>query len=141
MNYTNENDFKYVLQDVSTTAFGARMTYENLLMHERVPVKFQNIINLYILRFQQMEHPERGDLIKTEIGENILQLECNELVCDVFRKLKVKIKFCKKQSSGSYKAIAMPFEKFMKLEDRNDRESVVLQEIVISNFALMTYSV
>ena len=45
MEYTNERDFKYVMQDTSHVFMGGRMTYEDMMTWEDVPFKIKAIIN------------------------------------------------------------------------------------------------
>ena len=45
-----DQDFKYILQDLSKTMIGARFTYSELMEQERVPFKFQTIIDRLILK-------------------------------------------------------------------------------------------
>ena len=66
-----DQDFKYILQDLSKTMIGARFTYSELMEHERVPFKFQTIIDRLIMPILNED---------MEIGAHILQLAGQVLV-------------------------------------------------------------
>lgn len=137
-NIYNENDFKYVIQDISSTQIGARFTYEDILMNERVPYKFQSIINIYILREMKhsIEFPE-----KVEIGKHLLEIEAGNLIYDTYKRLKLKVGFCVPDNKGAYKNKKLSFADFIIFIEKNGKENIYIQEITISNLALMTFTV
>lgn len=137
INY-NDNDFKYVIQDISSTQIGSRYTYEEILMNDRVPYKFQSILNIYILREMknEMEFPE-----KMEIGQHVLNLKPGSLIYDTYRRLKLKIRFCVPNGKGEFKVKQLSFQDFIIFTDKNGTDDVYIQDITISNLALMTFTV
>ncbi|MBQ7447651.1 MAG: hypothetical protein IJV59_06825, partial [Eubacterium sp.] len=64
-----DKDFKYVPQYLSKTILGARFTYQELLEQERVPFKFQTIIDRLILPCMQED---------MEIGKHMLLLTASD---------------------------------------------------------------
>jgi len=128
----NERDFKYVLQDTSSTQLGSRYTYEEMLMSDRVPFKFQSIIQLYILKSADPS---------MEIGRHILSLQDTDYNYNVYRQLKVKVRFCEPKKNGGYKVKQMRFDEFKKYQDSKWTDEHVIQDITISNLALMGFVV
>lgn len=131
MNY--ENDFKYVIQDLSTVQLGARFTYEELLKHDRVPFKFQSIIQLYLLKEAKPDE---------ELGAHILKVNNDSFAMQVFRQLKVKVKFYAKNKNGNgFQQKVLKLPEFVAYRDANWQEGDCIHEIIISNLALMTFTV
>jgi hypothetical protein len=46
-----DTDFKFVIQEFSKTMIGARYTYRELMSAERVPFKFQTIVQRLIIPY------------------------------------------------------------------------------------------
>lgn len=127
-----DQDFKYVIQDTSFTQLGSRYTYEEMLMSERVPFKFQSIIQLYILK-----SADPG----LEIGQHILTLSSDDFNYNVYRNLKVKVSFCEPKKNGGYKVKKLKFDEFKKYQQANWTDAHVIQDVTISNLALMAFVV
>lgn len=127
-----DNDFKYVLQDFSSTQIGARFTYEEMLLCDRVPFKFQSIIKLYILK---------EDVSTMEIGKHILELTEKNFSYDVYTKLKIKIRFCEPKKNGGFKVLQKTFNDFKKYQSTKWTDEHVLQDIAVSNLALMSFTI
>ncbi len=130
--YQNDNDFKYVIQDTSQTQLGSRYTYEEMLMSDRVPFKFQSIIQLYILKSTEPS---------MEIGEHILALNEEDYNFQVYRQLKIKIRFCEPKSKGGYKVKQLKFADFKNYQKISWTDEHVLQDVTISNLALMAFAI
>lgn len=135
----NENDFKYVIQDISSTQIGSRFTYEDILMNERVPLKFQSIINIYILR-EMKNDSSFEDPLKVSVGEHMLMLKPGNLIYDTYKRLKLKVRFCY-PNKDAYKVKQLKFDEFIDFLDNYNKESIVIQDITISNLSLMTFTV
>lgn len=131
-NYNNDRDFKYVIRDTSSTQIGSRYTYEEMMFCDNVPLKFQSIIHLYILKYASPE---------LEIGEHILQMKDEDYTYQIFRQLRVKIRFCEPKPSGGYKLKNLKFDEFKKYQQVNWTENHVIQEVTLSNLALMAFTV
>lgn len=127
-----DQDFKYVIQDTSSTQLGSRYTYEEMLMSDRVPFKFQSIIQLYILKSADPS---------MEIGRHILSLQDTDYNYNVYRQLKVKVRFCEPKKNGGYKVKQMRFDEFKKYQDSKWTDEHVIQDITLSNLALMGFVV
>jgi hypothetical protein len=78
-----ENDFKYVLQDISHIYIGARMNYEEVGEHYDTPARLKSAIYRVIIDDVDLETP---------ICEHLLKLEPKTKSYLVYQQLAVKIK-------------------------------------------------
>lgn len=131
-NYQNDKDFKYVIQDTASTQLGSRFTYDEMLMSDRVPFKFQSIIQFYILKTAESDE---------EIGKHILRITDDDYNFQVYRQLKIKIRFCEPKSNGGFKVKQLKFVDFKKYQKISWTDKHVIQDVTISNLALMGFSV
>ena len=130
-NTIGKDDFKYVIGDYSTTHIGSRFSYEEMLMHERVPFKFQSIVEMYVIRKGEIDP-------STVLADHLLTLK-DDIVGKAYTKLKMKITFCEPKKRGGYKVRSMYFPAFMKYRETNWTDNHMIQEITISNLALMSF--
>ncbi|MCM1184781.1 MAG: hypothetical protein NC337_15545 [Roseburia sp.] len=79
------DDFKYVLQDVSSLYLGRELTYAEMLEREDVPFKLKAIINGYIQKDAGLE--------KT-ITEHLLEITPEQFSYKVYEQLKLSVKVC-----------------------------------------------
>ncbi len=129
MNYDNENDFKYVLQEVSRTTIGARFTYAELLDQEHVPFKFRLILERLILPYADSN---------LTVGEHLLSLSPGDPNYRIYRQLKTKIKYFVPKKSGGYEERISGIDDLQKAVGLSeDDPPPVIQEIILSNLALM----
>lgn len=136
----NKDDFKYVIADFSSTQIGARFSYEELLMHERVPFKFQSIITIYILREMKALDPSNDKPEQTVLADHLLSIKPGNLIYETYKKLKLKVRFAAPHKDG-FKLLNYKFDKFAEYIEDHGYENVVIQEINISNLALMSFSI
>ena len=130
--YANEKDFKYVIQDFSSTQIGSRFTFEEMMMHDRVPFKFQSIIKFYLLKEADPQD---------EIGHSILNISEDDYSYHVYKQLRIKIAFCQPKKGGGYKLITKKFLDFKDYQKNEWTDEHVLQHIIVSNLALMAFTV
>lgn len=129
----NDNDFKYVVQDLSSVQLGARFTYDELMKNDRVPFKFQSIIRLYIYKEAKPED---------EIGAHVLSLSEDSLLFEVFKQLRIKVKFYEQKKNGSgFEQKVMKIGEFVPYARDNWREGSMVHEVILSSLALMTFAV
>ena len=81
MEYTNERDFKYVIQDTSQVFIGGRMSYEDMMTWEEIPFKIKAIMNKYFINQE-----ENG------LAEVMPKLEKEDFRYQILKQLKIKIK-------------------------------------------------
>ena len=124
-----DQDFKYILQDLSKTMIGARFTYSELMEHERVPFKFQTIIDRLIMPILNED---------MEIGAHILQLTKEDKNYRIYENLKVKIRYYAPKKSGGFESKTVTLAELVKEAEHWD-ERAVLHEIILSNLALLSF--
>ena len=81
MEYRNERDFKYVMQDTSHVFMGGRMTYEDMMTWDDTPFKIKAIINKYFTGKDE-----------NSLAETIRVLEQEDFRYQILKQLKIKIK-------------------------------------------------
>ncbi len=125
----NENDYKYVLQDLRETCIGARYSYEELMGAERVPFKFQTIIERLILPV--------ADASLT-VGEHLQSMTPGDPNYRIYDSLKAAVRYFVPKPGGGFKEKKAKLAAFVKSEDR-DIPGMMIQEVIISNLALMGF--
>lgn len=133
-------DYKYVLQDAGSLSLGAKYSYRDLMQEEDVPFKFKVIAERYLSK----------DLDpSTTLESQIYYLTKEGFAYECFRQLKTKVKFSmRKEKKGlfdkkgkSYTTELMPLKNFVeKSVTWKKEQEILIQEIVVSKLALMTFS-
>ena len=128
---TNEcdDDFKYILQEFSRTMIGAKYTYGELLNAERIPFKLQTIIDRLILPYADPD---------MSVEEHLLTITKEDKNFRIFDNLKLKIKYFMPQPKGGFKEYTDDIKDFLKNRE-NWSEGCMIQEIIVSNLALMGF--
>jgi len=124
-----ERDFKYVLQDLTKTMIGARFTYRELMGEERVPFKFQTIIDRLILTYADPD---------MTIGEHLLQITPQDKNYRIYENLKVKLHYYVSKETGGYVSKSTGLREFVTISE-NERKDIVMHEVILSNLALMSF--
>ncbi len=135
MEYTNEKDFKYMMQDTSHIYLGGRMTYEDMMEWEDVPFKIKAIINKYFVGKEE-----------TGLAPTLRGLEVNDFRYQILKQLKIKIKAgtyeIKKnwrgQEEKKYFSKVYRLDEYMQLAKTEN--SLVTEEFIFSKLALMAFS-
>lgn len=138
---TQYEDFKYVMQDVSSLYLGAKFTYEELLKQENVPFKLKAVLNHYVLKEASAE---------TTLESQFYYLEQGSFLYETYRQLKIRVKIqLQQQKKGLFGKSRLTYqEKILSLKEltemnlaRKKASGVIIQEIIISKLGLMTFSV
>ena len=128
-----ENDYKYVIQEFSKTMIGARYTYREILSAERVPFKFQTIVDRLIVPYADMD---------MMLGDHLLNMTADDKNKRIFENLKAKLRISIPQADGSYTTKDMPLgaliaidpdTKMDRIEDNSVLNSIVSHESQIVN--------
>ena len=128
MENNKDNDYKYVIQEVSKTMIGARFTFAEIMDCERVPFKFQTIIDRLILEYSE---PDRM------IGDELMSLKKGDKNYRIFDNLKVRIS-CYVKEGDAYKDRVFKMDELAGLgEDK--KKDMMVHEVTISNLALMAF--
>ncbi|MCR4643048.1 MAG: hypothetical protein K5697_13605 [Lachnospiraceae bacterium] len=125
----NEDDYKFVLQDLRETCIGARYSYEELMGAERVPFKFQTIIERLILPV--------ADASQT-LGGHMLAITPKDPCYRIYDSLKAAVRYFVPKPDGGFKEKKAKLSAFVKSTDR-ELEGMLIQEVIISNLALMGF--
>lgn len=136
-----DNDFKYFMQDIGSLYFGARYNYEELMAHEMVPFKFKSIIEHYIMKDTQLD---------TTLESQFYYMTDDLFSYKTYMQLKAKVKISllvgKKPLFGSKKTVyrtqVFSLDEFVRMNLAQKKKcGVIIQEIMISKLALMSFSV
>lgn len=135
MEYTNERDFKYVMQDTSHVYMGGRMTYEDMMTWDEVPFKIKAIVNKYFTGKEE-----------NCLAETIAVLEQEDFRYQILKQLKIKIKAGTYQSAKSlfgkekikYVSKVYVLDEYMQLT--TTEKELVTEEFIFSKLALMAFS-
>lgn len=135
MEYRNERDFKYVMQDTSHVFMGGRMTYEDMMTWDDTPFKIKAIINKYFTGKDE-----------NSLAETIRVLKQEDFRYQILKQLKIKIKagtyITKKNMFG--KAQEKYVSKLYTLDEYMEcacvGKEIIVEEFVISKLAMMAFS-
>lgn len=137
----DNNDFKYIMQDVSHVYFGKELSYEEMMELEDVPFKFKAIIGSYISKDTELTN---------KLTEHLLQIKPEEFSYRIFEQLKLQVRFFYKEEGKGL--LGQKKEKWVhktcNMKDflQNYREMVengeaIIEDISISKLALMAISI
>ncbi len=135
MEYTNERDFKYVMQDTSQVFMGGRMTYEDMMTWGDVPFKVKAIIGKYFAGKDE-----------TGLAQTMGILEQDDFRYQILKQLKIKIKagyYCTKKNwrgveVKKYTSKVYHLDEYMQLV--KTESDLVTEEFIFSKLALMAFS-
>ncbi|MBQ7833800.1 MAG: hypothetical protein IJ336_09555 [Lachnospiraceae bacterium] len=135
MEYTNERDFKYVIQDTSQVFIGGRMSYEDMMTWEEIPFKIKAIMNKYFINQEE-----------SGLAEVMPKLEKEDFRYQILKQLKIKIKagtyMNKKNLFGKeakkYVSKVYHLDEYIQLAQTED--TLVTEEFIFSKLALMAFS-
>lgn len=137
----SDNDFKYVMMDTGNLYLGARFSFDDLLKQEMVPFKFKAIISHYLLKEADKD---------TTLESQFYYLEEGSFLYDTFLQLKVKIKVSIMQekknlfgkSRWGYAEKIFTLKELVEMNLAKKKAcGVMIQEIIISKLAMMSFSV
>ncbi|MBE5869818.1 MAG: hypothetical protein E7294_00940 [Lachnospiraceae bacterium] len=136
-----ENDFKYVIQDISHVYIGARMNYEEVGEHYDTPARLKSAIYRCIME----ETP-----IETLICDHLLAIKKGSKSYYVYHQLGAKIKvgyFVKKvdkkgREQEEYISRKYSFDDFMEEQSLWEKDNdYIIQEIYFSKRKLMSLAI
>ena len=135
----NEEDFKYVMQDLEKYYFGARYSYEEMMDRPEVPLKFKTIIERYLAH-----DLDRSTTIESHLyfmtDENLdyrtlrslrARIRCSELTCP--RTKGRDDTYCEKLYKPDQLAKISASDKMEK--------GIIIRELSISKLGLMMFQV
>ncbi len=134
-------DFKYFMQDTGSLYLGAKYSYAEILGDEMVTFKYKSIVEHYILKDTDPE---------TTLESQLYYMTPEQFSYKTYLQLKARVKVSmlveKKRllggSSVQYEGKVMKLEEFVKMNLAQKKKcGVVVQELVLSKLAVMTFSV
>lgn len=132
-------DYKYVMQDTYQLYLGAKYTFEELTEDEEVPFKFRLLVERYL---------GYGMDPQTTLESQLYYLEDKGMVYSTYRHIKLKVKVNvieeKKTLTGKrkeqYTTKIMSVQELTRMSvEEKKRKGIVIQEIMCSKMALMTF--
>lgn len=140
---SENRDYKYMLQDITTIYLGAKYTYADLIEERDISFKVKTLVN----RFIGPELEKDGLSIKDiSLDRHFYYMEGNGYVYQTYLQLKTKVKFSileeKKGFGGKvkkqYTTKVLKLEEFVKMSPAEKEEKgIFIQEISMSKMALM----
>ena len=139
MNQSSYEEFKYMLQDTGSLYIGAKFTYRELMEHPELNFKFKSVIEHYIFKEADSD---------TSLESEFYYMTKESFTYRTYEQLKTRVKINliveKKGLFGKKKRTYV--EKIMPLKDfvniplaRKKRDGVIVQEMILSKLALMSF--
>ena len=136
-------DYKYVMLDTAYLYLGAKYSYGELMENEDIPFKLHTIFERYIL-------PEMD--AETTLESHFYFMDKKEFSFKTYQQLKIKVKVSKLVTKKPflgigkpkrvYRAEVIPLAQFVEMSKaEKERDGILIQEIVISKLALMSFVV
>ena len=136
-NISNENDFKYYMQDIERYYFGCRSSYRYLLDNENVPFKYKRVITKYL---SDQIDPE------TTLESHLYYLSKDSFDYEVYKQLKAKVRVMvykdpSKREKG-FKEKLLTIEQLVRISPKEKEEQgMIVRELVLSKLALFAFSI
>lgn len=140
MEYQNE-DYKYVMQDVGAVYIGAKYSYEEIMENEMVNFKFKTIIEHYI---------SKDTDLTTTLESHLYYMEQEQFSYRTYKQLKAKVKVSiLEEKKGLFGRVHVGYRtKVLHLEEltamnlaQKKKSGIVIQELILPKLALMGFSV
>ncbi len=141
---SENRDYKYMLQDVTTIYLGAKYTYADLIEERDMSFKVKTLVNRFVGPELEKEGLSIGEV---SLESHFYYMEGSGYVYQTYQQLKTKVKFSilqeKKGFGGKakkqYTTKVMKLEEFVKMTPAEKEEKgVFIQEISMSKMALMS---
>ena len=136
-----DNDFKYFMQDSGTLFLGVRYSYREIMDNEMVNFKFKSIIEHYI---------SKDTDLSTTLESHLYYMTPEQFSYRTYKQLRAKVKVSiLEEQKGlwgkkkvGYRTRTMKLDEFVSLNLAQKKKSgVVVQELILSKLALMTFTV
>lgn len=132
-------DFKYVLQDMTNLYFGAKLTYQELMDSDQVPFKLKTIFAHYMLKEVAPD---------TKIEDHIFYLKDTDLSYMIYKQLKARFRLnvWKTPEDGvkeaGYKSKEYRIWEIVGNRELIEKKDIILvEELHITKLALLSVSV
>lgn len=140
VDYQND-DYKYYMQDTGSVYLGAKYSYAEILGQEMVSFKFKSIVEHYILKDTDPE---------TTLESQLYYMTPDQFSYKTYMQLKARVKVCmlvqKRRVFGGVKTLyenrVMKLDELVRMNLAQKKQcGMVIQELVLSKLALMTFNV
>lgn len=134
-------DFKYMLQDVGRIYIGAKYTYRDLMEHPETAFKFKSVIEHYLLRDTDPD---------TSLESDFYYMTPESFSCRTYEQLKVRLKISalvdrqgkQGKTERVYRERTLSLEEFVSIPlAQKKRDGIVVQELILSKLALVSFVV
>ena len=136
-----DNDYKYFMQDSGTIYLGGRYSYQEILENEMVSFKFKSIIEHYI---------SKDTDLATTLESHLYYMTQDQFSYRTYKQLKARVKISvlrekKTLFSGTkvgYQTETVKLDTFTQWNlAQKKKQGVIVQELILSKLALMTFIV
>lgn len=139
--YRNNDDFKYIIQDINTIYIGKELSYAEMLDRTDVPFKLKAIISAYFAKETDLNR---------KLIEHLLDVSKEEFSYRIFEQLKLTVRVfypVKKNGFGGttkekwvHRAYSLT-EFCARQREAVKAKTVLVEDIAISKLALMMISI
>lgn len=134
---SNQNDFKYYMQDIERHYFGARCNYSELLDNENVPFKFKTIIT---------KHFKDTVDYDVTLESHLYYLEKGSFDYEIFKQLKSRVRTMVYKNPDNrekgFKEKVYTVEELSRLsKEEKEAMGMIVRELIVSKLALFAFSV
>lgn len=133
---TNKNDFKYILNDLTTLSFGARYSYQELLEMPDTGFKFKTIIRRYLT-----------ENVSTDctLESHLYYMKRNDPACEAYVELRARVMVLVPVMHGNGRIFLEKVFKIAELADippqEKERMGMIVRELRIPKTGLMRFTV
>ena len=136
-----DNDYKYFMQDTGSLYFGARYSYQEIMQDVNANFKFKSVIEHYIAKDTGMS---------TTLESHLYYMTPEQFSYRTYEQLKARVKVSVLEEKKSFfgKTKTGYRTKVVHLNElagwnlaQKKKMGLVMQELIISKLALMTFSV
>lgn len=132
----NENDFKYIINDLTTMSFGARYSYKELLDSPDTGFKFKTIIRRYLTENVAAD---------CTLESHLYYMKKNDPACEAYGELRARIVVLVPTIHGNERIFREKVFKMAELAEippqEKERMGMIIRELRISKTGLMRFTV
>lgn len=132
-------DFKYVLQDMTNLYFGAKLSYRELMDREEIPFKLKTIFAHYMLKEVAAD---------TKIEDHIFYMKETDVSYMMFKQLKARFRLHvwktpkEGQKEAGYRSKDYRIQEIVgNSELMEKKDTILVEEVHITKLALLSISV
>lgn len=137
----NNNDFKYIIQDVSHVFLGKELTYDEIVANEDIPFKFKAIVKSYF---------SKDTALDVKMVDHILKMDKESFSYDIYVQLKLQVRLFYKEKKTGFRGKTKEkwVHKSCSIKELSEEcieairnQTAIIEDMSISKLALMTISI